>query len=93
MPSPQVERAIGRMKFYKILNSKWDLKLVESANEILLVVAALVNLQPPLVKCNNTLYVTILCNYLLENVRCFILLIAHILINLSLLTLYDLSKE
>ncbi|CAH3144764.1 unnamed protein product [Porites lobata] len=45
-----VERAIGRMKFYKILNSTWDLKLVESANDILLVVAALVNLQPPLVK-------------------------------------------
>ena len=50
MPSPQVERAIGRMKFYKILNSTWDLKLVESANDILLVVAALVNLRPPLVK-------------------------------------------
>lgn len=45
-----VESAVGCTKFYKILNSTWDLKLVESVNDILLVVAALVNLQPPLVK-------------------------------------------
>ena len=38
------------MKVYKILNSTWDLTLVESTNDILLVVAALVNLQPPLVR-------------------------------------------
>lgn len=46
----QVERAIGRMKFYRILATTWDLTLVKCANSILLVIAALVNLQPPLVK-------------------------------------------
>lgn len=46
----QVERAIGRMKFYKILATTWDLNLVKCANSILLIIGALVNLQPPLVK-------------------------------------------
>lgn len=46
----QVECAIGRMKFYKILATTWDLNLVKCANSILLIIGALVNLQPPLVK-------------------------------------------
>jgi len=46
----QVERAFGRMKFYRILATTWYLNLVKCANSILLITGALVNLQPSLVK-------------------------------------------
>ena len=46
----QVEGAIGRIKFYRMLATTWDLNLVKCANSILLIIGTLVNLQPPLVK-------------------------------------------
>ncbi|XP_067260698.1 uncharacterized protein [Chanodichthys erythropterus] len=45
-----VERAIGRMKKFRILNTTWELGLVKSADNIVTIIAALVNLLPPLVK-------------------------------------------
>ncbi|XP_071481997.1 uncharacterized protein [Diadema antillarum] len=45
-----VERAINRLKDFKILNNTMPLTLVPSADDILIVCAALVNLQPDLIK-------------------------------------------
>ncbi|XP_058608526.1 uncharacterized protein LOC131525172 [Onychostoma macrolepis] len=45
-----VERAIGRMKKFRILKTTWELRLVKSADNIVTIIAALVNLLPPQVK-------------------------------------------